>query len=71
MPVFDALHRTIYSLSNTLQLCLRLSEQLARAPLSRDFGEGRDFVKDTAATPFPVLRKTAMGLLMSRENSRF
>lgn len=35
------------------------------------FGEGRDFVKDTAATPSSILRETATGLLTSREDSRF
>jgi len=68
---FDGPHRRIRSLSNTLQSCLRLGEQLARAPLSRDFGKGKEFVKDTAATPSPILRETAMGFFMSREDSRF
>lgn len=63
--------RRICSLSNVLQSCLKLNEQLVHAPLGRYFGEERDFVKDTATTLSPILKETVMGLPSSREDSMF
>lgn len=65
IPAVDAPH------SNMLQPCLMFMNQ-PHVPLSVEIlGKEEIFFKDTAVTPSSILREIAVGLLTSREDSRF